>query len=97
MLYAEIWKLKAMLDNAEIPFVIRERWSDIGPFCIVFYPSRHDSVCTAVQYANIDDTLCFRGLFTPQERKRLLCMGMATAEEMFERIKNHYEINGKGE
>ena len=26
MLYAEIWKLKAMLDNAEIPFEFSDRY-----------------------------------------------------------------------
>lgn len=88
--YKEIFRLKKMLEKEGIPF----KWSDD------FYDGYHlcyGDVCSVIEhsfsYGNEDDKLEIMGLMTDEEKKEIddNVLGYLTAENVFARIKKHYE------
>lgn len=105
MKYTEIFKLKEMLEEAKIPFeyedesmpvefIIDGKWEKYH----ICYPAFDKTrVCSIVQgrgtYGNENDLLEIMGLLTDKERKwGDSVAGHLTAEDVFNRIKNHYAI-----
>lgn len=103
--YAEIFKLKRMLEDAEIPFVFIDK-SCLIPVMgdkkfesyQIEYPDRYLSgkrVCSVIEgygtYGNEQDRLEIMGLLTSEEQEYDSVLGYLTAEEVFARIKEHYD------
>ena len=94
--YQEILKLHRMLAEHDIPHVVRrafEGWQ-------VCYPVRRpdeNCVVDAIEhrgsYGQQNDLLEIMGLLTPEESECDCVAGYLTAEDVFERIKNHWEAN----
>ena len=106
MLCTEIFKLRNMLERAEIPFEFSDRSYDGCGRREYFYQIRYpkaeiNAICSVIQcgfsYGGNEDKLEIMGLLTDEERERDSVAGWLTAEDVFERIKNHYKSNGKGE
>lgn len=106
MLCTEIFKLRNMLERAEIPFEFSDRSYDGCGGREYFYQIRYpkaeiNAICSVIQcgfsYGGNEDKLEIMGLLTDEERERDSVAGWLTAEDVFERIKNHYKSNGKGE
>lgn len=101
MEYTEIFKLKEMLEKNNIPHrfidrkdeyvTVKEAWQILYPN--VNHPT--DSVCSCIQtpysYGGERNLLEIRGLLTDEEYEYNSVVGWLTAEEVFERIKKHYE------
>ena len=95
--YLEIHKLREMLVAAQISHVFK-RLFDGWQVC---YPEDRQSencVCDAVQhfgsYGSEDDRLELMGLLNEQEEEEYGgVLGYLTAQEVFERIKTHWEAN----
>lgn len=100
----EIERLAEMLSEAGIPF--QWNIQDYRPFCDdwkyqIFYPKMEVSTygirytCSIVQgtgcYGSEDNLLEISGLLSPEEMEFDDALGWLTAEEVFERIKKHYE------
>lgn len=107
--YTEIFRLKEMLEQAEIPFVYTDRsyQFDIPLFdgttkfthYHIEYPEGMPTdkrVCSVIQgygsYGGQANLLEIMGLLTPEEEQDDSVCGWLTAEEVFERIKKHYEM-----
>ena len=101
--YTEIFKLKRMLEDAEIPFVFADESYDLDDgfkfekYHIEYpcsYKENQDLVCSVIQgwgtYGAEQDLLEIMGLLTDEEKEDCVC-GWLTAEDVFERIKTHYE------
>lgn len=90
----EFEKLVAMLDNAGIPY---ERDDSNGIFSMnrIKYPSKENCECSVIygfgSYGYDDGTLEIMGLLTPEEEEYDQVIGWLTADEVFERIRKHYE------
>lgn len=94
--YKEIFRLKEMLEKAKIPFEFvdkTESWGDT--MYQIGYPklARYKRVCSVVEgYGTLgdeDDLLDIKGLtINPTSQGN---EGYLTAEEVFKRIKEHYE------
>lgn len=109
--YKEIFKLKKMLEDAQIPFEyiegygyskdIIEKYPDICEHYQICYPSSKDRWISVVEgfgtYGFTRDRLEIMGGFTPLEtfEKRAEVIGWLTANNVFKRIKNHYEMERK--
>lgn len=104
MNYTEIFRLKEMLEEAHIPFVFAdERFGNdnyIFYHYHIYYPSTFlegNCVCSVVQgsgtYGNNANLLEIMGLLKPDESGESV-KGWLTAEDVFERIKEHYEKEG---
>jgi hypothetical protein len=106
--YTEIFRLKEMLEQAEIPFVYTDRsFPFTTPLCDgttkfahyhIEYPEGMPTdkrVCSVIQgygsYGGQANLLEIMGLLTPKEEQENSVCGFLTAEEVFERIKHHYE------
>lgn len=97
--YKEIFRLKEMLENAGMPF-------SFDPLCggwHIRYPDTVSlgTVCSVIEhdysYGSGADKLEIAGLLTKAEEKIDLVKGWLSAEEVFERIKKHWEKGqGKG-
>ena len=94
--YNEILRLKGMLEKAKIPFLFSELF---GGYHII-YPNNHFRVCSVIQhdcsYGREKDLLEIEGLLTKKEmnRKQDDVLGYLTAENVFQRIENHWkELN----
>ena len=90
--YTEILKLDKMLDEAEIPHTLN-RSMDGWQVC---YPSvGEDCVADAIEtfgsYGNEENLLEIMGLLTPEELEHDSVLGYLTAENVFERMRAHYE------
>ena len=89
--YQEILKLDGMLNNANIPHVLK-RMFDGWQVC---YPSddEKDMVMDAIEhfgsFGKEDDKLEIMGLLTPEEEKDGPVLGHLTADEVFMRIWYH--------
>lgn len=90
--YKEILKLKSMLENAKIPHEYK-----IG-FCngiAIQYPNDKGRVCSAIEhdysYGHQCDNIEIMGLLTAKESEYDSVVGWLTAEDVFSRIKAHYE------
>ena len=91
--YKEILKLKGMLEEAKIPFYFRDNHFDGYQIC---YPNKgEERVCSVVEfegsYGSHSDLLEIMGLLTKTESIDDEVVGYLTAENVFERIKKHYE------
>ena len=97
--YQEIKKLDQMLTEAKIPHTM-ERMMDGWQVC---YPVQDPEtrVMDAIQhygsYGHEQDLLEIMGLLTPEEEQCDSVKGWLTAENVFERIKKHYEQESREE
>jgi hypothetical protein len=100
MKYNEIFKLKKMLEENNIPFEFFDH-SLIRPcqryqICVPSSEPIQKRVISVLQgrgtYGGEDDLLEIRGLLTEEEAERDTIVGWLTAENVFERIKKHKEI-----
>lgn len=106
---SEFDKLISMLDESGIPY---ERDDDnftmlaygmpVGGIRRIKYPKNEDFVCSVVfghgTYGFESGKLEIMGLLTPQEELYDSVVGHLTAEEVFYRIRKHYNKEGfKGE
>lgn len=91
----EMNKLIEMLNNANIPF---ELTTDIleNENNQVWYPSFKNPICDVIchqySYGGRDGLLEIAGLLTEEEAEYNDVVGYLTAENVFNRIKNHYKI-----
>lgn len=88
--YKEILKLDTMLTESDIPHE-RIRLFDGWQVC---YPSKDHCIMDAIEhlgsYGHESDKLEIMGLLTPKEKENDSVLGYLTAEEVFERIRKHY-------
>lgn len=98
--YTEIFKLKEMLENSDIPFEFANRsfslW-DIESYQIGFpeLPLSGVCVCSVIEsdfsYGRHSVTLEIAGLLTDEEKERGTVIGHLSADDVFTRIKNYYQ------
>lgn len=93
----EIFKLKELLEQAGIPFEFYLEKEG----CHICYPMDGENrVCSAIQtkwsYGHEVDLIEIMGLLTEEEREEDSVKGWLAAEEVFERIKNHWTLFGGG-
>lgn len=109
--FKEIFKLKKMLEEAEIPFDFKNRTEyfgiiDDGPLhklelYQICYPSEDNRWISVIEgngtYGSKQDKLEIMGGFTPWEMftNDISVIGGLTARNVFKRIKNHYEMEEK--
>lgn len=92
--YNEIFKLKDMLERAKIPFKFSEL---MGGYHIVYPADGGECICSVIEhdgsYGREKDLLEIKGLLTELEEETLEddVLGYLTAEDVFQRIKNHWE------
>jgi len=95
--YTEIRNLAFMLWNEEIPFETRFIMNGMQ----VIYPNNNleERICDAIEhdgsYGRTEDKLELMGLLTSEERKNDSVVGNLSAQEVFDRIKKHFESEGK--
>ena len=93
MNYTEIFKLKEMLEKEKIPFEWRIRKIENG--YQICYPNKSLCDCSVIEhqysYGNEKDLLEIMGLLTDKELRNDDVVGFLSAENVFERIKKHYE------
>ena len=95
MEYKEIFELKRMLENADIPFEMKEHFDGY----VIFYPRfgqiGKGCTCSVIEheysYGHDEDRLEIMGLLTEEEKKQDEVAGYLTATNVFIRIKNHYK------
>ena len=92
--YKEISKLAEMLSDTDIPHTI-VRLFDGWQIGYPILPRDGDCVCSVIQhhisYGSEYDLLEIEGLLTPEEGHFDEVVGNLTAEDVFERIKTHWE------
>lgn len=94
--YKEIIRLHEMLEENDIPHVIR-RW--LGGWMVCYPVARplENCVMDAIEipgsYGASEDKLEIQGLLTPWEYAHDSVAGYLTAENVFKRIKKHWEEN----
>ena len=92
--YNEIFKLKEMLERAKIPFDFSELY---GGYHIVYPTDGDERICSVIEhdgsYGREKDLLEIQGLMTKEELEETqgTVLGYLTAENVFQRIKNHWE------
>ena len=90
--YKEIFKLRDMLDNAGIPYMFENGFMNGGALA---YPNRENMVCSAIEhdgsYGRHEDKIEIMGLLTDEESEYDSVLGHLSADEVFKRIKNHWE------
>lgn len=97
MEYKEIFRLKELLEKANIPFEFRE-FFDGYQLC---YPviKENERVCSVIEhmgsYGHEIDRLEIMGLLFPKEREVNSVKGCLSATRVFFRIKMHYEGRAK--
>lgn len=91
----EIYKLLEVLIESRIPF---QAQGILGGFQIC-YPSSENTICSCIchkySYGNESGLIEINGLLTEEEKAVDFVLGYLTADEVFERIKKHYERNGE--
>lgn len=102
MKYTEIFKLKEMLEAEHIPFVFKDLSTphdflyDLGERYQLCYPDGKSKtrICSVIEgkgtYGAEEDKLEIMGLLTDDELKHDDVVGYLTAEDVFERIKKHW-------
>lgn len=92
--HQEILRLHKMLEEASIPHTV-SRWMDGWMVCYpVARPSEEcviDAIETSHSYGYWEDKIEIMGLLTPEEEECDSVVGHLTAENVFERIKKHWE------
>ena len=106
----EIDRLDAMLKEAGIPFERRNedlrpqgrnyyKFQIMYPRSNCFVHVKPYRVCSIIQgtcsYGGNENLLEIMGLLTPEEARHDYVCGHLTAENVFERIKKHWEKDGK--
>lgn len=97
--YNEILKLKTMLEEAGIVFDFyhRKDMHDEWGYYQICYPADAGRVCSVIEgaltYGGVCDRLEIKGLLTKEECKYGIVKGWLTAEDVFARIKKHWEGN----
>lgn len=104
--YKEIFKLKALLDEADIPYelsIANPESEYVGGFHLCYPKFDHISngfkerVCSVIEhggsYGNEEDLLEIMGLLTAEEEKEGSVRGYLTAENVYKRIRKHYLEN----
>lgn len=97
--YKEILRLESMLVDAGIVFDFypRKDLHDELDGYQICYPSDAGRVCSVIEgaltYGGVCDRLEIMGLLTKEERKDGTVKGWLTAEDVFARIKKHWEEN----
>lgn len=97
--YNEILKLKTMLEEAGIvfDFYSRKELYDEWDGYQIIYPADEGRVCSVIEgtltCGGLCDKLEIMGLLTKEERKDGIVKGWLTAEDVFARIKKHWEEN----
>lgn len=90
--YKEIFRLREMMDSAGIPYIFENGFFNGGALA---YPNREELVCSAIEhdgsYGRQDDKIEIMGLLTDEESEYDSVVGWLTADEVFSRIKAHYE------
>ena len=90
--YKEIFKLRDMLDKAGIPYICENGFMN---GLAIAYPNRENMVCSAIEhdgsYGRENDKIEIMGLLTEEESEYDDVAGWLTAEDVFGRIKTHYE------
>lgn len=90
--YKEIFKLRDMLDNAGIPYMFENGFMNGGALA---YPNRESMVCSVIEhdgsYGRHEDKIEIMGLLTDEESEYDSVIGHLSADEVFRRIKNHWE------
>lgn len=95
----EIERLKAMLEGADIPF----EYDENGDICFsaqLCYPENtvEKRVCSVIQncysYGGEENLLEIAGLLTDEEKETDEVAGWLSAEQVFNRIKRHWELKG---
>ena len=91
--YKEIYKLRNLLDVAGIPYVFENGFLNGGALA---YPNRENMVCSAIEhddsYGRQADKIEIMGLLTDEEQKYDDVVGWLTAEDVFNRISKHYNV-----
>lgn len=89
--YHEILVLEVKLYEAKIPHTFN---TYMGGWRIA-YPNNEKTICSAIEhngsYGREDDKIEIMGLLTEEESKCDGVVGWLTAEDVFNRIKKHYE------
>ena len=99
MEYKEIFKLKDMLEKAEIPFVWKEHKDYRNGYQILYPVGGVQNICSVIEhkfsYGNEKDLLEIQGLMTKEEEEKQhdSVLGFLTAENVFKRIEKHYKEN----
>ena len=103
--YKEIFRLKKMLEEANIPFDFFEIYPDARKIMPEFehwhinYPNRNKFIISVIEgfgtYGEQDDKLEIMGGLTEEEKEDCDVIGWLTAEEVFERIKKLEEEKEK--
>lgn len=95
--YHEILLLEADLYRANIPHTFQPY---MGGWRIA-YPNDEKTVCSAIEhngsYGREDDKIAIMGLLTEEESQYGSATGHLTAEDVFNRIKKHYEENNNAD
>lgn len=95
-MYNEILRLKAMLEDAAIPFWWKEKHFDGH---LIAYPDKGENklVCSVIEcqysFGWKKDLLEIKGLMTQEEKRKTGddVLGYLTAENVFDRIKKHWD------
>lgn len=92
--YKEIFRLKEMLEKAEIPFYFHDIPEHHGHQIVYTGKSGFNIACSVIQhdfsYGGTADLLEISGLLTDAEKKRDAVLGWQTAEDVFSRIETHW-------
>lgn len=93
--YQEILKLDKMLTAANIPHTLVKMFDG---WQVIYPKDGARRVMDAIEhfgsYGNEQDKLEIMGLLTPEEKKNDTVLGYLTAQDVFKRIKKHWEENG---
>lgn len=93
--YQEIWKLQEMLEKAKIPYEFEPLFDGWH----ILYPDAVKTECSVIEhifsYGHGSDSLEIMGLLTSAEKKCDSVRGCLSAEEVFNRIRSHYQQNFK--
>jgi len=111
--YTEFDKLVKMLNDAKIPYERNDddpnseyfKLTSNAPIKRIVYgkfPEKHKfCICSVIcghgSYGGNEGLLEIMGLLTPEEEERDSVAGYLTAEDVFNRIKNHYDSNKEEE
>lgn len=95
--YKEILELVRMLVKEKIKFDGRRLFDGWQ----IEYPSHENRVCSVIEhfgsYGNEEDKLEIMGLLTEDEEEQDSVLGFLSADEVFERIYNHWRESAKNE
>ena len=82
-----------MLENENIPFEFREIF---GGYQICYPKIGNERICSVIEhegsYGNEEDLLEIMGLLTANEKECDYVVGYLSAEDVFNRIKHHWEL-----